>query len=76
MAKDLNKLHTVTFDHIDVTTFLKEMSLLKTEVARVSRTEPTSSVSEEIESLKIEIRQLKELVHDIRAENCLSSQQC
>ncbi|VVD03632.1 unnamed protein product, partial [Leptidea sinapis] len=29
VAKNLNKLPPITFDHIDVTTFLKEMSILK-----------------------------------------------
>lgn len=64
VAKDLNKLPPVTFDHIDVTTFLKEMSLLKKEVASLRRENSevsSQATKEEMESLKSEIKQLKDL---------------
>ncbi|CAB3262311.1 unnamed protein product [Arctia plantaginis] len=67
VARDLNKLPPVTFDHIDVTTFLKEMSLLKKEVAiiRSGKSETAShSPMVEISSLQSEIQQLKKLVQD------------
>ncbi|XP_022837228.1 uncharacterized protein LOC111364553 [Spodoptera litura] len=72
VAKDLNKLPPVTFDHIDVTTFLKEMSILKKEVANLRRdnSEVSSQTTmEEVASLKFEIQQLKDLVQDALSKN-------
>uniref|UniRef100_A0A2A4JWF6 Uncharacterized protein n=1 Tax=Heliothis virescens TaxID=7102 RepID=A0A2A4JWF6_HELVI len=72
VAKDLNKLPPVTFDHIDVTTFLKEMSLLKKEVASLRRENlevPSPATNEEMESLKSEIQQLKDLVQGALSSN-------
>ncbi|KAH9637043.1 hypothetical protein HF086_013859 [Spodoptera exigua] len=72
VAKDLNKLPPVTFDHIDVTTFLKEMSLLKKEVASLRRDNPEVSsqvTKEEVTSLKYEIQQLKDIVQDALVKN-------
>lgn len=72
VAKDLNKLPPVTFDHIDVTTFLKEMLLLKKEVASLRRENlevPSLVTNEEMESLKSEIQQLKDLVQGALSSN-------
>ncbi|CAG4979678.1 unnamed protein product [Parnassius apollo] len=57
VAKDLNKLPPVTFDSIDVTTFLKDMALLKKEIAAL----PTSSnpYSSSLESLKKDLADVK-----------------
>ncbi|KAJ2947561.1 hypothetical protein O0L34_g17353 [Tuta absoluta] len=57
VAKDLNRLPPVTFDHIDVTRLLKDMTHLKKEVQKlhtdvVSKTE-FSDIYTELESLRM-----------------------
>ncbi|XP_022819415.1 uncharacterized protein LOC111364543 [Spodoptera litura] len=78
VAKDLNKLPPVTFDHIDVTTFLKEMLILKKEVASLRRetTEVSSqAANEEMASIKLEIQQLKDLVQNALSTNASKNTQ-
>ncbi|XP_050670453.1 uncharacterized protein LOC126969176 [Leptidea sinapis] len=65
VAKNLNKLPPITFDHIDVTTFLKEMSILKSEVANIKATSLNSdkfTSNSDFEYLKQEIEQVKRML--------------
>lgn len=74
VAKDLNKIPPVSFNYIDSTSFLKEIAILRNDVAIIkaekqTRSDSSSSVSE-IEGLKAEVAEvkslLKELQHHIR----------
>lgn len=49
VARDLNKLPPVTFDHVDVTTLLKDIVLLKAEIAKINgKLEASERVSNEL----------------------------
>lgn len=58
VARDLNKLPPVTFDHIDVTRFLKDLTLLKAEMTEKATIAETNA-------LKLELSQIKETISQI-----------
>ncbi|CAG4953939.1 unnamed protein product [Colias eurytheme] len=66
VAKNLNKLPPVTFDHIDVTTFLKEMTLLKNDVANMKAKttclKESSKQNADIEYLRQDIVEVKRMI--------------
>lgn len=66
VAKDLNKLPAVSFDHIDVTTFLKEMALLKKDVACIKAKPCADSQEETLSSVRSEIENVKKMLLELR----------
>lgn len=69
VAKNLNKLPPVTFDHIDVTTFLKEMAILKSDVADFKSSKQSGNVStassNDIISLRSDIDEIKKILTNL-----------
>lgn len=67
VAKNLNKLPPVTFDYIDVTTFLKELLvIIKNDIAGLKTSKPTSDdISEPLSSLKNEVDVVKKMLKDV-----------
>lgn len=53
VARDLEKLPPVTFDHVDVTKLLKDLLILQTELSDIKSKYVTS---EQLEELKLELR--------------------
>ncbi|CAG5027635.1 unnamed protein product [Parnassius apollo] len=79
-AKNLNKLPAVSFDHVDVTTFLKEMTLLKRDVACLKAKQPVISndvkLSEDIDLIRKEIDDVKKIMLEFReVRHCSSKRQ-
>lgn len=74
VARNLNKLPAVSFDHIDITAFLKDMTLLKSEVASLKNKSENKSdntaLSLDIESVKSEISSVKRMISDMQ-DTCL-----
>lgn len=70
VAKNLNKLPAVSFDYIDITTFLKEMTLLKSDVACLKSQTPASTENitstSDIEDLKKEFRNVKGMIKELQ----------
>ncbi|CAG4939051.1 unnamed protein product [Parnassius apollo] len=69
-ATNLNKLSAVSFDHVDVTTFFKEMTLLKRDVACLKAEQPVISnevkLSEDIDLIRKEIDDVKKIMLEFR----------
>ncbi|CAH2109047.1 unnamed protein product [Euphydryas editha] len=79
VAKNLNKLPPVSFDHIDVTSFLREMSLLRNDVANIKAdkidlltSEGTSSMPE-LETIKAELKEVKSILTDLQTKNWVNN---
>lgn len=73
VAKNLNKLPPVSFDHIDVTTFLKDMTLLRKEIADVKVKQLDDNLhqpSPGIEALKCEIEGMKIILQELQSRKC------
>lgn len=73
VAKDLNKIPSVSFNYIDSTSFLKEIAILRNDVAcikadKLSRGETTNSVTE-IKSLRTEIKEVKSIIQDLQKKS-------
>ncbi|KAJ8710134.1 hypothetical protein PYW07_009500 [Mythimna separata] len=67
VAKDLHKLPPVTFDHVDVTRLLKDITSLKTSLAEVKSKLEVSNTT--IGSLRAEVELLRNAVSESRAPN-------
>ncbi|CAG5055871.1 unnamed protein product [Parnassius apollo] len=76
-AKNLNNHPAVSFDHVDVTTFLKELTLLKSDVACFKAKQPVISnevkLSEDIDLIRKEIDNVKKITLEFREVNHGSS---
>lgn len=64
VAKTLSKLPPVTFDHVDVTAFLKEMTLFKSELDQLKSDKRTEkhSCADDIDIIKREMEEIKQLL--------------
>ncbi|KAJ8712593.1 hypothetical protein PYW07_005435 [Mythimna separata] len=67
VAKDLHKLPPVTFDHVDVTRLLMDITSLKTSLAEVQSKLEVSNTT--IGSLRAEVELLRKAVSESRAPN-------
>ncbi|KAI5635637.1 hypothetical protein NE865_11635 [Phthorimaea operculella] len=67
VARTLSKLPPVTFDYVDVTAFLKEMTLLKNEISQLKAGKMNPQLSPnytvDIESLKTDIQAIKQAIN-------------
>ncbi|XP_022828480.1 uncharacterized protein LOC111357915 [Spodoptera litura] len=76
VAHNLNKLPPVSFDYIDITTFLKELTILKNDVAYIKSKPDIDNknvdVSSDINLLKSEIKELKTLIRGLREAHAAS----
>lgn len=71
VAKNLNKIPPVSFDYIDVTAFLKEMALLRKDVASIKANKNDSQSSHEtaaIDCLKVELAEVKKMLVELSTE--------
>ncbi|KAJ2939119.1 hypothetical protein O0L34_g8432 [Tuta absoluta] len=66
VAQNLNKLPPVTFDNIDVTTFLKEMALLKQDIANLRTNTGESNSSADIVLVKKDLDEVKILLKELQ----------
>lgn len=70
VAKDLQKLPPVTFDHIDVTRLLKDIIILQKELRTIQQkyeSEIQYATTEELKQLRFEFEQFKKESHNVAA---------
>lgn len=68
VAKNLNKLPAVSFFHIDIVSFLKEMTLLRNDVAclKAKPAVTNQGASSDIDAIKNEIDDVKKMLTELR----------
>lgn len=76
VAKNLNKIPPVSFDYIDITTFLKEMTILKNDVACIKAKPCMDTASSSDLDLKREIDDVKKMITELREARSTSDGQC
>ncbi|XP_063634591.1 uncharacterized protein LOC134805213 [Cydia splendana] len=73
VARDLNKIPPVSFNYIDSTSFLKEIAILRSDVAAIKAEKNTKSggscSSSEIEGLKSEVEEVKSIVKALKKKD-------
>lgn len=71
VARNIKKLPPVTFDHIDITAFLKEMTLIKSELKELKSRKTTTEIpvpveyTKDIETLRNDIEEIKGSLRNI-----------